>query len=401
MASFLDRLAIEGIGCIQRAEISLTPLHALIGPNDSGKTTALHAVRVGLQCAIDGFRATRTGGLEPFDPQQPLFSASAAVTLGVGAAEYSIALGSTHISDRVLLEGTDIGRFSQTRAWTDGSRTPEMLRDSRVVRANRTQPPLVAGQLFVGTSDVEFASLPAQAYRLEQQLQVQLRALGEALYRKPRLVRLDPDALRKPSRLLNKNESPFFRDDRGTGLSALLDALRDRGDSSFDDVASQLRAKFPNVSLLQLERSEDGNEKSVAVKLKDGTLVPAQLMSEGMLYFLAFLVVEKLEPAFFLIEEPENGLHPARIAEVMSIIRTMSETSQVLLATHSPLVVNELEANEVSVLRRSAEKGTSFTLLSQTADFDRRSQLYAPGELWLNYADGVEEAPLVEGGPRP
>ena len=67
-------------------------------------------------------------------------------------------------------------------------------------------------------------------------------------------------------------------------------------------------------------------------------------MSEGLLYYLAFAALPHLEPvSLILIEEPENGLHPARIAEVMRILREISKTTQVLIATHSPLVVNELQ----------------------------------------------------------
>ena len=42
---YVTRLHVEGFGCIQDATFELTPLHALIGPNDSGKSTALRALR--------------------------------------------------------------------------------------------------------------------------------------------------------------------------------------------------------------------------------------------------------------------------------------------------------------------------------------------------------------------
>ncbi|NJN00385.1 MAG: ATP-binding protein, partial [Aquincola sp.] len=70
-------------------------------------------------------------------------------------------------------------------------------------------------------------------------------------------------------------------------------------------------------------------------------------MSEGMLYWLAFAIVEHLSaPQVLLIEEPENGLHPSRIREVVRILRKISESTQVILATHSPLVINELQPED-------------------------------------------------------
>jgi hypothetical protein len=95
-----------------------------------------------------------------------------------------------------------------------------------------------------------------------------------------------------------------------------------------------------------------------------------------------------------LVEEPENGLHPARIGEVVQIFRELSKTTQVLIATHNPLVVNELRPEEVSVVTRTPHEGTKVTPISNTPNFKERSEIYALGELWVSYADGKTEAPL-------
>ena len=109
-----------------------------------------------------------------------------------------------------------------------------------------------------------------------------------------------------------------------------------------------------------------------------------------------------LEPtALLLIEEPENGLHPARIAEVMRVLRAISERTQVILATHSPLVINELLPDEVTIVTRDKDRGTKATRMKDTPGFEDRAKVYALGELWLSYANGEDEAPLLEGGPRP
>jgi hypothetical protein len=43
--SYVERLRIQGYGCVHDATLALTPLHAFIGPNDSGKSTVLRALR--------------------------------------------------------------------------------------------------------------------------------------------------------------------------------------------------------------------------------------------------------------------------------------------------------------------------------------------------------------------
>ena len=134
------------------------------------------------------------------------------------------------------------------------------------------------------------------------------------------------------------------------------------------------------------------------VELVDGTRVRANAMSEGLLYFLAFSALRYLTTAkVILVEEPETGLHPSRIADVVAELRAVVENTntQVIMATHSPLVINELKPDEVTIVTRSIEKGTQLTPMVSTVNFEKRSQIYALGELWLSYANGADEAPLV------
>jgi hypothetical protein len=211
-----------------------------------------------------------------------------------------------------------------------------------------------------------------------------------------RLLRLDPDELRKPTALIS-DADPLSFDEHGLGLPGVYDAILVRDMRGYLAINERLRELFPAVDQIYL-RNPSQQLKALGVKLRDGTVVGAEDMSEGLLYYLAFAALPYLTPvAMVLIEEPENGLHPARVAEVMRVLREISKQTQVILATHSPLVVNELEGHEVTVLRRSPEQGTSATLLSDTPRYAERSKIYANGELWLSYADGVSEADLLDG----
>ena len=152
---------------------------------------------------------------------------------------------------------------------------------------------------------------------------------------------------------------------------------------------------FPTVKALRLENTTNAT-KMLGLTLHDGTIVGPAHMSEGMLYWLAFAIIEHLSPIeLLLIEEPENGLHPSRIREVMRILRKISEKTQVVLATHSPLVINELQPEEVTIVTRTPERGTICTPIAKTKDFAERAGIYALGELWLSFADGNLEEDLV------
>lgn len=144
-------------------------------------------------------------------------------------------------------------------------------------------------------------------------------------------------------------------------------------------------------------KTVNNTSKQLGIRLTDGTDVPANQMSEGLLYYLAYLALREVSGAkVLLVEEPETGLHPARIREVMAVLRAMSEAgTQVILTTHSPVVINEMQLHVVTIVTRTADEGTRFTPLATTPDFEARSRIYAPGELWLSYADGVLEGELV------
>ncbi len=86
---------------------------------------------------------------------------------------------------------------------------------------------------------------------------------------------------------------------------------------------------------------------------------------------------------------------PARIADVMRVLRRISERVQVILATHSPFVINELQGDEVTVVTRPDGQGTRVRRLCDTPNFEERSKVYALGELWVSYADGKNEEPLL------
>jgi hypothetical protein len=76
-----------------------------------------------------------------------------------------------------------------------------------------------------------------------------------------------------------------------------------------------------------------------------------------------------------------------------------SGKSTILIATHSPLVINELKPNEVTVVTRD-DSGTHCKPIGETPGFADRSKVYALGELWLSYANGKDEAPLLKGSAR-
>ncbi|MGK3996643.1 AAA family ATPase [Sorangium sp. So ce1024] len=354
---YVEQLRIQGYGCVRDATLQLTPLHALIGPNDSGKSTVLRALRT-LSSVLD-----RALGA----PAPDTLGRAAPGTMAAGSSVFEVSAAST--TWRVELDAE--GR-ARTTSFPRDLEPPSLLDDADEDEVTTS-----------GTSPERPAPDIVQALRGAQ------------------VLRLDPDALRAPHPLIPDGQPLCFADERGSGLPAVYDAVISRDLAAYIELNEELTRLFPSVKGIHLGNPSP-TTKAIGVRLDGGAVVPAALMSEGMLYYLAFAALPHLDPMpLLLVEEPEHGLHPARVADVMRALRLVSEKTQVLLATHSPLVVNELQPEEVTVVTRAGEQGMKATRILDTPGFEDRARVYALGELWLSYANGADEAPLLTGGPRP
>jgi ABC-type branched-subunit amino acid transport system ATPase component len=346
----IQRICIQGYGCIQDLDLKLSGLHALIGPNDSGKSTVLRALRTVAQLGSSVLDLSDSG----FDSMLDSSPGPRVTAYFSDGNAYEIFVSARQLHENILS--------------SSGPQKSARARDQQ-------------NQSSFNISDQAFTWL-------RENLTI------------PTMVRFDPDELRKPSELIQESRGIAFKNERGYGLPSVFDAIVNRDAEAFTKIQSDVRRLFPSIAKLGLV-NVNSSTKSMAVTLVDGTRVEAARMSEGLLYFLAFTALKHVSDSrLFLIEEPENGLHPARIAEVMGVLKELSKESQIVIATHSPLVINELEGHQVSVLTRN-ESGTHSTLLSETPHFQERSKVYALGELWVSYANGSNESPLLNSEPLP
>ncbi|WP_064198010.1 MULTISPECIES: AAA family ATPase [Emticicia] len=165
----------------------------------------------------------------------------------------------------------------------------------------------------------------------------------------------------EPSKLINTfpllpNQEIVETD--ASNLVAFLDILRDKYRDNFEAIEHDLQKCIPEFSRIQLE-----NVPATAdlIKLygdktfkRLGLYNPQQKitywadeLSEGTLYFLALLCIihQPNPPKLLLLEEPEKGIHPRRIKEVVDFIFDLAQEKdiQVIMTTHHPYVVNEFQ----------------------------------------------------------
>jgi predicted ATPase len=176
------------------------------------------------------------------------------------------------------------------------------------------------------------------------------RFLREIIIYKP-----DPAKLTKSFPLL-PNQEIVIEDT--SNLVAFLDILRDKYRDNFEAIEQDLQKCIPEFSRIQLENvaaTEDLIKLYGDKTFKRLGLYNAQQkitywadeLSEGTLYFLALLCIihQPIPPKLLLLEEPEKGIHPRRIKEVIDFIFDLAREKdiQVIMTTHHPYVVNEFQ----------------------------------------------------------
>ena len=89
-------------------------------------------------------------------------------------------------------------------------------------------------------------------------------------------------------------------------------------------------------------------------------------VSDGTMLMLAFLVLQHQDPptALLCIEEPDRGLHPYLLGELVKLLRGMADGTigpkpvQIVLATHSTELLDHLRPEEVRFLTRDPKDGS-------------------------------------------
>lgn len=209
-----------------------------------------------------------------------------------------------------------------------------------------------------------------------------------------RLLQLEPSALREPDEF---TASPGLRSD-GSNLPATLYHLarsyEKTNDSSngvsatwiYEQVAGRLSGLIDDIRTINVDRDEKRQLLTLEVTDRDKTVHPARSLSDGTLRFLALAVLE-LDPqtsGLICLEEPENGIHPKRIPAMLQLLEAIATDvnesvssdnplRQVIVNTHSPVVVNQVYDNcllvaELKELIKDKQrfKGVQFSWLADT-----------------------------------
>jgi len=192
-----------------------------------------------------------------------------------------------------------------------------------------------------------------------------------------RLLQLEPSALRQQDPLL----APPRLGANGSRLPATLFRLAHGANGANEDgkiysrVANRLHELLGEIKQVRVDFDERRDLLTLVVIDGNGTIIPAQSLSDGTLRFLALSVLAEDPESIGVIcfEEPENGIHPQRIPAILSLLQDIAcDTNfavgeqnplrQVIINTHSPGVVAGVGEEDLILARtqNGVRKGIRF-----------------------------------------
>lgn len=142
----------------------------------------------------------------------------------------------------------------------------------------------------------------------------------------------------------------------GANLPWAVERLRLTQPERYTQWTDHVRAALPDIAAIRTVEREDDRHSYLMVRHTNGVEVPSWMVSDGTLRLLALTLTAYLADSegIYLIEEPENGIHPRAVHAVFDSLSSVYG-SQVLLATHAPGILGIADIKTVLCFARTPD----------------------------------------------
>ncbi|MCE5243681.1 MAG: ATP-binding protein [Syntrophobacteraceae bacterium] len=134
----------------------------------------------------------------------------------------------------------------------------------------------------------------------------------------------------------------------GSNLPWVIENFKASAPERFEDWLAHLQTALPDIRDIRTVQRPDDKHCYLTLEYEEGLIVPSWMASDGTLRMLALTLPAYL-PDFkgiYLIEEPENGIHPRAVETVLQSLSSVY-AAQILMATHSPVILSAAEPHQV------------------------------------------------------
>jgi predicted ATPase len=143
-------------------------------------------------------------------------------------------------------------------------------------------------------------------------------------------------------------------DRSGANLPAVIDLLQKKHRQEWKLVLQTMRSVLPDLEAINVGYTPSRTLGLFFKESGSGRPWTVEEVSDGTVQTLALLVAI-FDPASttLVIEEPENSIHPWIIRHVIDACREAAGQKQILITTHSPIVINAVRPDQVWVIWKS------------------------------------------------
>jgi hypothetical protein len=233
------------------------------------------------------------------------------------------------------------------------------------------------GPFKLGPNKSALANLPEDEERFPIAIWFK-RLLLEGVQR----IVLSSESIRRPS----PPGLPKALQPDGSNLPWIVNALNDEARTRWVD---HLRTALPDLEDIRTIEREEDKHRYLVLKYRGGLEAPSWLVSDGTLRLLALTLLAYVPDltGIYLIEEPENGIHPRAVETVFEAISQV-QGAQILCASHSPLFVGLAEPSKLLCFARSEKSATAIV---RGSDHPKLRQWKGEVDLGTYFASGVLE----------
>ena len=389
MPARLSRLQVTNYRALANADVELGPINVLFGPNGAGKSTLLDTIWFVRDCAIRSVAAAsndRDHGIGLlYDGAAEDSNISVSLITEQAQYDLTLTLAAGRIDPMAGEQLTSITRNQVLIHRLPGTNRADLFNEKMAQTANfeLREPEKLSLNRYLDYSECEEAS------ELDRILHF-VRSYHSRSFHLYRLRKVGSESGYETTVWpLANNLWSVLRN---------LESKR-RLDDRYETVMKYMSKAFPS-SFDGIVIEPTGPNSIYASFLEKGRRSPirASGVSDGHLQLLILLTAIFSEGrdrfSLLLIDEPETSLHPWAEAVFAEALREAASewNKQVLLATHSPVLLSQFEPGEILTVE-TLEGQAKVTRLSEIPDIQDLLGQYTTGNLYMSEMVAPQSTP--------
>ncbi|RJP23326.1 MAG: DUF2813 domain-containing protein [Candidatus Omnitrophota bacterium] len=193
-----------------------------------------------------------------------------------------------------------------------------------------------------------------QFIQFTKEMDAEFIALKNLLVDNIEYINLDSEKLKKTC----SYQSGKNLRSNGENLSWVVENFSKNHKDQFNEWLLHVQTALPDLENIRAVVRPEDRKCYLMLKYRNGLEVPSWMVSEGTLRLLALTIIAYLPGAkgIYLIEEPENGIHPLNIETIMQSLQSIYD-GQVLITTHSPAIISLVDVDQILCFNRNEENG--------------------------------------------